>query len=74
MFRKINRFIRNWWECHINKTCTYYDHYLVYGPAELTHIGFHGAERKANAHFKNCTYAGEGLCSVCSRWEERLRA
>ena len=74
MYRKIKRSIRQWWECHVSKRCSYYDHYLIYGPAELTHIGFHNAERKGSEHFKNCQYSGEGLCGICSRWEQRLRA
>lgn len=74
MKRKIKHAIQDWWKCHVSKRCSYYDHYLVYGPAELTHIGFHRAEEKAVAHFKNCSYSGNDLCGTCSRWEQRLRA
>jgi hypothetical protein len=35
MLRRIRNKLRAWWECH-TKRCTYYEHYLAYGPAELT--------------------------------------
>jgi hypothetical protein len=73
MFRKMKRAIRKWWECQ-TKQCDYYENYLAYGPAELTHIGFHAAERLAGKHFDNCSYNGPGSCSICQRWEQRLRA
>jgi hypothetical protein len=73
MFRKMRNAFRNWLDCRM-KRCTYYGHYLAYGPAELTHIGYHSAERIASAHFQNCSYNGPNLCSVCTKWEERLRA
>ena len=34
----IKRWAIRCWEC-ATKQCTYYQHYLAYGPAELTHIG-----------------------------------
>ena len=56
------------------KTCTYYAHYLAYGPADLAHEGFHAAEKMADNHFKSCTYRGENYCPSCKRHEERIRA
>lgn len=63
--------------------CTYFMHYLAYGPADLTHEGFHAAE----AH---CTEVQlriekwmkehptdqipEGMMRVASAWEARVRA
>jgi hypothetical protein len=73
MYRKVKRFLRQWWECR-TKRCSYYDDYLAYGPADLTHEGFHSAERKADLHFKNCKYSGPDLCPACSRWEKAVRA
>lgn len=78
MFRKLRRAFRKWMDCRL-KRCEYYRHYLAYGPAELTHIGYHSAERLGSEHFKNCSYnsdgyQGDGICGVCRRWEERLRA
>lgn len=71
--KRVRRWLRNQWECR-TKRCSYYDHYLAYGPADLTHEGFHAAERKADAHMKNCRNWGERECRVCSNWEKRLRA
>jgi len=69
---KLKRWLKNWWWCR-TKNCDYYRHYLAYGPADLTHIGYHSAERLADSHFKSCKYHGI-VCDVCRRWEERLRA
>ena len=71
-FRRIKNAIRSWWECRTRR-CSYYEHYLVYGPAELTHIGWHKAEQKGAEHFKSCR-RDDGLCGVCLAWERRLRA
>lgn len=66
--------LRQWWECR-TKRCDYYRHYLAYGPADLTHIGYHSAERLAESHFKSCTLSNSAReCAVCFRWEKRLRA
>ena len=73
MFRKIKRAIQQWWQCR-TKRCDYYRHYLAYGPAELTHIGYHSADRIASEHFKNCRTSHERECSICTSWEKRLRA
>lgn len=70
--KKIKRAIRNWWACRIHR-CTYFTHYLAYGPAELTHVGFHAAERLGALHFAQCKYSGD-VCPMCSSWEKRLRA
>lgn len=72
-FLKAPRSVREWWECR-TKRCDYYNDYLAYGPAELTHEGYHAAMRKAEAHFKRCTYNGPNLCPMCSRWERAIRA
>lgn len=73
MLKTIKRAIRQWWECRTKK-CTYVQHYLAYGPAELTHDGFHAAERLGSLHFANCRYDGPDLCKTCASWEKRLRA
>ena len=55
--------------------CTYRNHYLVYGPAELTHGGWHAAELQGQAHFTQCGKDWEkGVCLTCTEWERRLRA
>ena len=72
LFRRIRRMVEAWWECR-TKRCSYYAHYQVYGPCELTHEGWHHAELRGEEHFKNCR-RDDGLCSVCLSWERRLRA
>jgi hypothetical protein len=42
-------------------------------PADLTHIGYHAAERTALEHRAICTVRSERECQVCQRWAERLR-
>jgi hypothetical protein len=55
--------------------CSYTNHYLVYGPADLTHGGWHAAERLGRQHFAECRKSTEtGICGTCSEWERRLRA
>jgi hypothetical protein len=73
--RRLRRALAQWWECR-TKRCSYYAHYQVYGPCELTHEGWHHAERKGEEHFRNCDRWEhcEGLCPVCIMWEKRLRA
>jgi len=73
LFVAIRRAVKRRWECR-TKRCSYYAHYLAYGPAHLTHIGYHSAEKLGGAHFANCSYSGPGLCSICESWERRLRA
>jgi len=70
----IRKALRKWWECR-TKRCAYYSYYLADGPADLTHIGFHSAEKLATAHFKNCRADwAKGNCRTCIDWEKRLRA
>jgi len=73
MYRKLRKILRAWWACK-TKQCDYYEHYLAYGLPELSHIGYHAAEKLASNHFANCQYNGPGFCSACTRWEQRLRA
>lgn len=73
LLKRLRRAVREWWECR-TKRCAYYDHYLAYGPAELTHEGYHAAERRALRHMLSCRAWERGECSTCLRWEERLRA
>jgi hypothetical protein len=73
ILRTIKRAVRKWWECR-TKRCDYFRHYLAYGPAELTHEGYHAAEDLGARHFASCHYEGPGLCKTCSNWEMRLRA
>lgn len=44
MLHKLRNSVRSWWRCR-TKRCDYYRHYLAYGPPELTHEGYHAAER-----------------------------
>jgi hypothetical protein len=61
-------------ECRARE-CTYYKHYLAYGPADLTHEGFHAAEQNGLEHVKDCSRAAKGdNCTVCASYERRLRA
>ena len=72
-FRKLRKLLREFLDCRM-KRCDYYTHYLAYGPAELTHIGYHSAIRLANAHFDSCRIHLDRECPVCTRWEKRVRA
>lgn len=67
-----------------SKRCTYFQHYLAYGPAELTHEGYHAAEVKCaevqkratdwfNAH-PLATNLPAALDHLCKTWEARVRA
>lgn len=49
MLRRIRIFLRKWWQCR-TKTCTYYRHYLAYGPADLTHVQLTQAEVPNEQH------------------------
>lgn len=61
--------------CLEPSNCSYVNHYLAYGPADLTHAGFHAAERLAQEHMTSCrVYESGRICSTCQRHEERLRA
>lgn len=61
-------------ECY-DKVCTYYTGYLAYGPADLTHEGFHSAETLAQRHMEACqSIERSGRCAVCGDWERRIRA
>lgn len=85
--RRISRWFRNtrlwqWWLC-TTKQCSYFEHYLAHGPAELTHEGYHSAERLCDHWQKRsmdwyeehpdslqrCPYD-----SICERWEKAVRA
>lgn len=55
--------------------CSYTNHYLAYGGPDLTHAGFHAAERIAQQHMASCrVYESGRVCQTCQRHEERLRA
>jgi hypothetical protein len=72
--RRLEVAIRGWWECR-TKRCSYYTHYQVYGPCELSHVGWHNAEKAGLAHFESCRHTwGTAPCSTCLNWERRLRA
>lgn len=64
--------LRSWWECRA-KRCDYYQVYQALGAPDLTHIGFHAAERLAWEHFLSCTIRMEHECETCTAWAERLR-
>jgi hypothetical protein len=60
-------------ECQ-RRACTYFQAYLAYGPPELTHDGYHAAERMAEAHIEACNWDWRrGGCPTCADWERRLR-
>jgi hypothetical protein len=56
--------------------CDYYRQYLAYGGPDLTHEGYHAAEKIAAAHFASCGSIrnDRGSCQVCISHEQRLRA
>lgn len=66
--------LRAWWACK-RKQCDYYQIYQAYGPADLTHVGYHAGERLAIEHFvSHSENAGSSRgCEVCKTWAERLR-
>jgi hypothetical protein len=60
-------------ECR-RRACTYFGSYLAYGPPELTHEGYHAAERLAEGHIRLCNWDWRrGGCPTCADWERRLR-
>ena len=82
LFHRFRRWIARRWEC-ATKRCSYYECYLVYGPAELTHIGYHNAERhcleaqRRLSDWFDAHPTGEPpapLTAYVGRWEERIRA
>lgn len=61
--------------CPDPTNCSYVGHYLAYGGPDLTHGGFHAAERLGAQHFDRCrVYESGRQCSACTGWEQRLRA
>lgn len=57
------------------RECDYYNGYLAYGPAELTHVGYHSAEKLYEKHADSCTWNWHrSACPACKNWETRLRA
>ena len=54
--------------------CSYFMHYLAYGGPDLTHEGFHAAEEQGLRHMKECRATLDRICSVCTSYEQRLRA
>lgn len=70
-------------ECRTQR-CGYFRHYLAYGPAELTHEGYHAAEdhcRRAQDRIDEWLEAhpsrGDipaGLLRMAEAWEKRVRA
>jgi hypothetical protein len=73
-WRRLQQRLSEWLDCRL-KRCSYYSHYQAYGPCELTHLGWHFAEREGLRHFQNCDRMERtGVCPVCTHWEQRLRA
>ena len=70
--RQRSSILRSWWAC-LRKRCDYYQVYQAYGPADLTHVGYHAAERLALEHLSGCTGSEEGTCRECQGWATRLR-
>jgi hypothetical protein len=56
--------------------CNYYRRYLTAGGPDLTHEGYHAAEKLAEHHFASCGSIrnDRGPCQVCLSHEQRLRA
>jgi hypothetical protein len=84
---KLKRWFHNtrlyqWWQCTA-KECDYYTHYLAYGPAELTHEGYHSAARICDRwqqlsmkwweEHPNST-GPDPYEQMCERWEKAVRA
>ena len=81
-----NRWRKAWrkrWECH-TKRCSYFEDYLSYGPADLTHEGYHAAERKCafwqdraqkwlDAHKDSDLEFPAYIERECEKWEKRIR-
>lgn len=70
------------WLCAL-KRCAYYRQYLVRGPADLTHMGYHAAERECREVEQRIEHwfdeHGTGvpprwLVDYARRWEETIRA
>lgn len=84
---------RRWWyrsalkaalDCRRGR-CTYYNHYLRCGPAELTHPGYHAAEQECRAwqqrlsewwelHAHDDVPEPAYLARQCALWEKKVRA
>jgi hypothetical protein len=69
-------------EC-AEQACSYYQHYLAYGPPDLTHEGFHAAEKVCESWQKRASdwldrhptgMLPKGLEEACARAEMRVRA
>lgn len=81
LWQRIKRAFHQWWDCQ-TKNCDYYNHYIAYGPAELSHEGYHVACRKCEHWQKrNSEYFlkhPEAMHSPfekqCEVWEKRVRA
>jgi hypothetical protein len=81
LFTRIRRTLRQWWECRA-KQCTYFKHYLAYGPADLTHEGYHAAEEKCGYWQKrdmdwmnsHPNAWDSPYRSQCEHWEKVVRA
>jgi len=65
-------------ECRMH-TCSYFRHYLAYGPAELSHEGYHAAELRCTDvqkryldHLDSCRKCNEGELATCAL-EKALR-
>jgi len=82
--KSLRKWLRRWWECR-TKRCTYYKHYLAYGPADLTHEGFHSAEENCaiwqarqlawmREHENDDATQPEELINQCEFWEKKVRA
>ncbi len=74
--------IKQWWLCR-NKQCSYYTHYLAYGPADLNHDGYHTAAKQCDYWQRRWAVAEhEGASPAilldierrCEAWERRIRA
>ena len=61
--------LKSSWRC-LRMKCDYYQVYQAYGPADLTHVGYHAAEKLALEHLGKCD---RRPCEVCGQWATRLR-
>jgi hypothetical protein len=61
-------------EC-VAHTCSYFTGYLIYGPDDLTHEGYHAAEKCFEAHSAACAHNWDkGPCPRHIEWEKKVRA
>lgn len=61
--------------CPDPSRCLYFSEYCARGAADLTHGGFHAAEKEGAAHISACTWTQRtgNLCDRCRNYEQLVR-